>query len=399
MKELTNQEKIRYTNQKTILDAIRYGSHSCSQLSKKTGLSGTSVETIVDELTQMGILKLSGQPSKSGRGRKPICYHLNADYGVVVSVDLSGRDMLICIANATRQILYRAEIKSVLQITTEVLEAIAEKIKLGLESDRVKGKPLLCICIASPGKIEKETGRFIQAPRIENYRQVNLHTFFQEKFGCEVLVKRDVQCGLIGETQFGVLSDDRCKNAVFLHFDISVSAAFMLGGEVYGGEKGSSGEIGFIIPEISRPNLGMDDYLSLTAIYTQIKKKIKKLPYRHALADKYVLEFDEVKLLFLSGDEAVDEVLLTSAKYLAIQLLNFANLFDVWQIVLDGRLIELGDKFLRYVDGYIQEFNRSTERLHVRYSGLMNKAITLGCVHAAVQAQFEKTLLSRVSNQ
>ena len=113
---------------------------------------------------------------------------------------------------------------------------------------------------------------------------------------------------------------------------------------------------------MSDPAKGLGIYVSLTAIFINIIEKIKKEKLSHPLAGKEVLEFDEVKLLFLSGDETVCSVVKLTAKKLALHFLNINYLLDITHVVLDGRIVELGEKFLEYVRGQSSVFRSHESR-------------------------------------
>ena len=394
-KGVKNQQPIRYNNQKQVIELMRCGSQSCSDIAKQTGLSNTAAENIVDELVEMGVL-VKGPVTESGKlGRRPIKYKLNGELGVVVSVDLTVRDLLICISNMNRQILFRSQVKNIIMITEQILNDIVEIIKKGLQEPGIEGKPLLCICFAIPGYFNKDTGEFLLANRIENCRQVNIKKLFSEIFHCDILLQKDIFSGVIGEMQFGVLSSCRAENALFMHFDINIASAFIFDGKMYEGDHGFAGETGFFVPNMADPLKGMGIYVSLTAIFINIIEKIKKEKLSHPLAGKEVLEFDEVKLLFLSGDETVCSVVKATAKKLAIHFLNINYLLDISQMVLDGRIVEFGEKFLEYVNDYVKKYNQGMSEVKVHYSGLMNRAITLGSISSAVDSQIDKILRSR----
>lgn len=394
-KSLANQNFIRYNNQLKVLDIMKLGSHSCTDIAKKAGLSNTAAENIVDELIGMNILVQSHRTETGRPGRRPIKYHLNGELGVVASVDLTDRDLLVCISNMNRQILFRDTVKNVIIITESVFREIFAVIRKGLATPTVGRKKLLAVCVASPGIISPETGRYILAPRIENYEKVNLSELFAKEFDCDVIVKKDIAAGLVGEMQFGALSDLRPKNAVFVHFDVNIGLAFLLEGKIHEGDHGFAGELGFYAPDVNAPMRGAGEYFSITAMYIDIIERLKKEGADHPLAGKAVLDFDEVKLLFLSGDELVSSVVKKNAENLAVQLLNIAYLLDVENVVIDGRIVELGDKFLEYVDSYISRYRRTKTRINVQYTTLMNRAITLGCISSAVDAEYDKLLRAR----
>lgn len=389
---ITNHE-VRYENQRRILSFLRRGTYSCSELNKLVGLSNTAIENIVDEMEEMNLVSYFKKYKKT-RGRTSIQYHVNPAFGVVAVVDLSKRDLMVCISNVDTQILYREEIKQVVYITDDILQQVISIIKNGMQKPEIAGMPLRCICIASPGKIDAKTGKFKEAFRFEDYETLNLKEYFQNHFDCQVIVRRDVQCGLMGEMRFGVMAEGHTNSSIFLNFDIVLAVALLLDGQIYQGSSALAGEVGFVLPDLSHTNKGLDDFVSLTAMMIKIKEEIAKLPYKHALSDKFVLNKEEIQIAFLSGDKTVDGVVKEVAKSLAIQLLNWAYLLDVWCVVIDGGIIGFGEKFLSYVEQYIQEYNRSSEKMTVCYSTLMNRATILGCIDIAIEGVFDEILRS-----
>lgn len=388
----TNQENIRYNNQLRIVEIMKKGSFSCTDLARETGLSNTAVENIIDDLAERGIVVLSTNSDVGARGRRPIKYQLNSDLGCVVSVELSDRDMVVCIANINRQILYCAKLPSVLMITQEVLDKVIQLIHEGLNMPYLQGKKLLGICIASPGLIDAETGYYRLAFRIENYNKINIAEMFRKEFGCEVIVKKDIVAGLIGEIQFGVLSREHPKNAIFLHLDINVGVAYVFNGAIYEGNNGYSGELGFYVQNINEPQKGFGAVGSIMAISNAVKERLAKDKIQHPLCGKDILDFDELKFLFLSGDEVVEKAVRQAAKGLAFFLLNQNYLLDIQRVIIDGKMVELGEKYLSYLDYYLEKYDSEGVKMNVGYSNLMNRSITLGCISCIIDSQFEKIL-------
>jgi len=74
---------------------------------------------------------------------------------------------------------------------------------------------------------------------------------------------------------------------------------------------------------------------------------------------------------------------------------NINYLLDITHVVLDGRIVELGEKFLEYVNTYLKKYNQGMSEVKVQYSDLMNRAITLGSISSAVDSQIDKILRAR----
>lgn len=83
---------------------------------------------------------------------------------------------------------------------------------------------------------------------------------------------------------------------------------------------------------------------------------------------------------------------------MALHFLNINYLLDITHVVLDGRIVELGEKFLEYVNTYLKKYNQGMSEVKVQYSDLMNRAITLGSISSAVDSQIDKILRAKELN-
>ena len=396
---LQNQTNIRIYNQVRIIELFKEGPKSCSDLAKILNLSNTAVERIVDELASNNIVELDKNPEgQNKRGRRPDIYKINKDFGVVAGVDLSGRDAIICISDLDNNILARDEVKNVFIYDENIFNEIGEKIKRMLKLDCCEGKKLLNITIASPGKINPTDYSYVYAPRIKDYSKTNLHDFYKKMFGVHVYVYNDVNIGLIGERKYGK-SIDNAKNVFFVHIDITAGSALILNNRLYYGANGFAGEINSFndFDNIST-DLNNWRFLTITDVCVETREQANRDP-SHPLFNREQVKFEEVCELLESGDPLVTRVVEKIAKYEALQLLCVNNILDLDDLVIEGKILLLGDKFKQMIQKYYVEFDNNHNNAKILFSNITGNAIILGTIYQAINRaflrQFEKIIVKK----
>ena len=215
------------------MEAIRKKPSSCSELSHLLSLSAPALKKITEELHAESLIiqYTPEKKGKQGRGREKVLYSLNDDLGVFASIDLSGRDLNYCLSDLSNRILARGSIPNVIYIDSDVLSLLVERVKEMLLSPAAKGRPLLGLCISSPGKIDPVSGYFVSAPRFTDYRKLNLREFFSSALKTEVEARNDTKLGLLGELKFGAIPKDCSRLLTDARSSLSSSLAYALSGQ------------------------------------------------------------------------------------------------------------------------------------------------------------------------
>lgn len=378
------QNNIRVSNQIVLIESLKDGPKAITALANDMAISYTAAVKIIGELIDNGLVKAVPDPDskvkrKNVKGRKPVLVELNSQEGVVCAIDLSRRDISLCLADLSNHILVRDTIENVVIITQRVLEKIAALIQKLLSNPLVKGMPLLSICISSPGKIDKETNNYLYAPKIENAQKVNLPKFFNQYFPVDVYVYNDVNLGCVGEKYFGCIPKD-AKHVFFVFCDMTTGSGLILNGQLYEGFNGFAGEFSHChaIDDCSKSSRS-GRLFAVGDIYADIAEQVRHHP-NHPLFNKKHYAFEEIRKLFLSNDQIVVNSVTKSAKYNALELLAVANLLDLEYIVIEGRITEFGDRYKDMLIKYFHAYDANHLNPTILFSSLNSDANLLGAV-------------------
>lgn len=389
--QVRNQTYLRMKNKEDIINLLREQSRSYSDIARVLRLSNTAVGKIADDLIAHNLIRRESDT----KGRTGITLSINADFGYILAVDLSGRDLNICAADFESKILLRRNISEVVSFERRDFDRVIETMREMTESDLLRGRRLCCISVATPGKL-KDSGEFLLNPRFKGFENVSIKKVLNETFGCDVVVKNDVNLAMEGEKAYGSVLRD-AKNALMLHVDVGTGAALMLNGKIYEGSHGFAGEIGYFKLNMFSSEADSFDNLSYSNFYDSVslfsslailRREVQngaagylKDYVKEQGVEPYDIPIRTMVDAYRAGDPLTRRVVNASGRIIGTVAANIAELLDVDIVLLNGAVTELGEPFLEVVASYV-------EGKTVRYSGLMENATLMGAINAGLTQSF-----------
>jgi predicted NBD/HSP70 family sugar kinase len=375
------QNSYRVANDIKVIALLQKRPQTCVELARGLGLTFTAITRIVSELKRNNLVALiPAKPGKSKRmGRHPSYVALNTSLGLVGAIDLSSQDIGLALATLDDQIIEETSLEEAGYLDQKSLERIMDAFAKLLAAPSAKGMPLLGICISTPGKLD-EKGDFIYAHRFADYAQIHLKSVFAERFQVYVDVYHDVKLGLVGERAFGNVPPED-KNVYFAYIDRDAGSSLFLNGHLYGGAHGLAGEVNDIaqVDELSKGNRNGLFY-TLADLRKDLVARLEKVD-EHPLKHLPSFHTKEVAALYEAGDPLVSAAIEQSARYNAIALLSVVNLLDVDDVVIQGRIVEFGQKYLDSLRHYFSYYDLNRNTARILFSSLGGRANLLGAIY------------------
>ena len=392
--QVRNQTYLRRRNKEDIINLLREQSRSYSDIARVLKLSNTAIAKIADDLIADDIICRDGDT----KGRAGINLSINQDYGYVIAIDFSRWQIDCCAADFSGKVLVKHRIDNI-NFLPEDLNKLIEEVYALKSEEVLKGRTLRCIALASPGKIDKESGKFILNPRFKSWRNISLKEVFSEEFGCLVTIKNDINLALSGEKMYGVLKD--VNNALMLHVDVGAGAAILINGKVYEGSRGFAGEVGYfklnmlLSDEDNYGNLNYANYYDSTSLFSSLSiVKREVFSGCDSIIQTWLRErkmgWDEITIemmidAYRLGDVLVRKVLDSAARVIGTFAGCVSEMLDVDTIVLNGSVIRLGEPYLKQVEKYAGGYP-------VLYSGLAENATIMGAIDAGIRATYDERM-------
>lgn len=387
MDKIEKRNEIRIDNQIEIINLLRRGKRTTTELAKRLGISFTAISNIIDELVRNNLIKYSNKKESKTRGRNPVFVELNCDDGVVCCVDLSSYFIRIVIATLDNKVIVEDIIPDLGFLTFEHLEKIEQSIKTLLKRPEVNNRKLLSICITSPGLIRPDTYEFVYSRRVSGQTTINPVTYFTNAFNVKVEMHNDVKVGCLAELKYGVFPK-KPFNGIFAHIGVYSSLSLVLNGKIYEGSNGFAGEtpVYDFIEEENNSRIWNFRFYPLFEIARTIENK-KGLPL--SVVNKY-LDVDKIVKDFKNGDQITVEAIKESAMINAMTIFGLATILDIDYVVIEGKILDFGEEYLDLIKQYISRFSSVTLAMRARIlsSSLKDESSMIGACHQAASMHF-----------
>lgn len=238
----TNTDDVRRRNLSAVLTLVhRARALTRSELTRRTGLSRSTVKDLVEELVGAGLLEESpaapasqvGRPSPLVRPQAgPLVIAVNPETdAVTVGLVALGGSVLDVMRYPT------AGVPSAREAVAITADAVA-RIERGLD----RGRRVIAIGVAVPGLVHATSSVVRLAPNLDWHDEA-LGQMLRAATGLPVFAANDANLGAIAEHIFGGHPDAR--HMIYVNGGASgIGAGFVVGGELLDGAAGYAGELG-----------------------------------------------------------------------------------------------------------------------------------------------------------
>jgi predicted NBD/HSP70 family sugar kinase len=241
-------ERLRHGNRRAVLAALSAaGPQSRADLARSTGLSRTTVSSLVGELIASGQVVETqdrGTPYKGGSGRPPLLLALATPPGSVAGVDVGHRHVRVAVADRTATILAEDAVpldvddhgRATLQRAAAMVRAVARRAGIDVAD-------LLDVAMCVPAPIDRRSAR-ITSGILAGWRGLAPADHLGTLLGRPVVLDNDANLGALAELHHGAARGS--SDFVYVKIAGGVGAGIVLGGRLHRGASGIAGEIGHV---------------------------------------------------------------------------------------------------------------------------------------------------------
>ncbi|MFD6178318.1 MULTISPECIES: ROK family protein [unclassified Isoptericola] len=234
---------VRARNSAACVEVLRErGRATLAELAAATTLSRPTVEKILTDLQEAGVVTPDDVVTGSGAGRPARRFAFVPGAAYLAGVDLgldTARALLCDLSGAVVASVDRRIDPGIDGIGR--LRAVPELVGLLTSQAQVHPQQVRGVTVAVSGIVD-ELGRMTQSDLVPEWTGVDLAGRLSRMLSCPVAVENDVKVAAVAEHHTGAaqLVDD----VVFVKVDRFVSAAIILGGRLHAGRRSAAGEIG-----------------------------------------------------------------------------------------------------------------------------------------------------------
>jgi glucokinase len=298
-----------------------------------------------------------------------------------ICLDIGGTKILGVIFDSNQKIIYRLKKKTrsggdAAENIEEVIIGIVDEM---IKESGIKKKQINAISAGAPGVINSASGIVLFSPNLP-WRDYDIRTPIQKKFGVPFYIGNDVNVGVLGEYKYGAAKG--YKNIVGFFIGTGMGGGLILDGKLFTGNQFKAAEYGHMILEPEGPLCGCGQRGCLEALSSKqgmsayireqtargresmMKESVQGGVFKSKILKKALAAKDTVAM------EAVDR----ACHYLAIATGNMINTISPDIVVYGGGVIEACgeiflEKILKEVDRYCMPSIRSTVELKIAELG------------------------------
>ena len=224
------------------------GPQSRADLARGSGLSRTTVSSLVNELLAGGLVVETddrGTPYKGGSGRPPLLVALAVRPGRVAGVDIGHGHVRVAVSDRSAEILAEVETPTDADPRgNETLDVAAELVRRAAREAEVQLEELLMVGLCVPAPIDRRSAR-VDPAVLPGWNELVPAEELGRRIGLAVVVDNDANLGAMAEHQHG--AGRGVADLLYVKLASGVGAGLVLGGRLHRGSAGMAGEIGHVL--------------------------------------------------------------------------------------------------------------------------------------------------------
>src|SRR5258706_8761124 len=238
---------MRQMNRLLVLNCMREeGPLARVKIADRTGLSRTTVGSIIDSLLREGLARegslLDAAPAG---GRRAILVHFNADAGNVLGVDIGRTHFTVVASNLAANIeaQHSGPFDADLGPSTCLPQLVAE-LRAFVERNHLSWDRMVGIGVGIPGPMDTGLSRLISPPRMPGWHGTDIRQILRRELGVPVYLDNDANMGALGESRFG--AGRGVYEMAYIKVGTGIGGGLVIHSHIYRGSPGSAGELGHV---------------------------------------------------------------------------------------------------------------------------------------------------------
>lgn len=379
---------LRGRNRERVLGALRErGRISQADIARMTGLSRTTVHTLVSELKDAGVLREveAGVPDFRG-GRPSVLLMLRESSLAVVGIDFGHSHVGVAVADIGHNVL--AERRCDLDVSHDAraaLDAAARMVDEVLTEARVDRKSVIGAGIGIPGPIDRARGTAGSATILPGWIGVRIGEEMHDRLGMPVEIENDANLGALAELTWG--AGRECSNFVYVKVSTGIGAGLVIDGRVLRGATGTAGEIGHTTLDESGAlcycgNRGcLETVASGPAIIQLVGPLNGEVPTLARIVE-----------LAIAGELRCHRAISDAGHEIGVAIAGLCNLINPERVIVGGLVSRTGEVLLQPMRESIRRHAllAVAETLDVRLAVFVERAELLGSLALALQASTDR---------
>ena len=370
---------LREGNREQVISILRRrGRASRAEIARLSGLSRTTVSSLVADLQAAGLVDEITEEAErgGGRGRPGVLLALQPRAGLAIGIDFGHTHIRVAVADLSSRVLaeeHRAV--DVDRSASDAFDVAAGLVAATLEAGGAEPGRVLGVGVGLPGPVDRGSGELGATVVLPSWSGVRPAEELNRRLGFQVTMDNDANVGALAEQTVG--AGRGVRDLIYLKVASGIGAGLVLEGNLYRGVSGIAGEIGHVqsSPEGIMCRCGNRGCLETVAAGPAL---IQLLRASHGEG----LVTGDLLRLAGEGDVGVRRVFADAGRAIGQAVAPLVNAINPARIVVGGELSGAGDPLLDGIRGSVERYAlpAAVAALEVVPGMLGDRAEVLGAV-------------------
>jgi predicted NBD/HSP70 family sugar kinase len=381
---------LRDRNRERVLGTLRErGRISQADIARITGLSRTTIHTLVSELKDSGALHEVevGVPDSRG-GRPAVLLMLRDSSQAVVGIDFGHSHVGVAVADIGHNVL--AERRCDLDVShnaENALDTATRMVDEVLAEAHVERKSVIGAGIGIPGPVDRAQGTVGSATILPGWIGLRIGSAMQDRLAMPVEIENDANLGALAELTWG--AGRECSNFAYIKVATGVGAGLVIRGKLLRGASGTAGEIGHTTLDEAGAlcYCGNRGCLETVASGPAIIELV-------GLINGEVPTLAQIVELAAAGELRCHRAIADAGHEIGVAIAGLCNLINPERVVVGGLLSRTGEVLLHPMRESIRRHAvlAAAEKLEVVPAVFVERAELLGSLALALQSSGDRLL-------
>lgn len=342
------------------------GEFTIPAIAEKTGYSTTTIAQYTSRMKEEGIIDEIDLEKRSRRGRRAVIFSIRSDKFFFIGVDIKPFELTIGLADFKGKPVNISHITNfTYENSHENMDEICRQVDDFIDKSGIDRQRITAISFNIGGRVNSAEGTSASVYNFEETQSTPLAQLFSERLGTEVYIENDTKAMAYGDYQ--VCGKPEWKNVLYVNAGWGLGLGIIIGGEIYYGSHGFSGEIGHI-PVYDNKILChcgkkgcMETEISGAAIVRKLTERIKSgesscLSGKIRRGERVIT--DDIIEAIRKEDPLCIELVAWTGRELGRQLAGLINIFNPDCIMIGGKLSSVAPYyFLQHASLAIRQYS------------------------------------------
>lgn len=379
-------EDTRIKNATTILHLLlKQGGLSRVDLSRMTGLTKTTISSIINEFIALGIVEESSIVPTGNVGKSPIPLHIRTDAVHTAGIHIGREKVKAVLMDARMNIILGKKGLSYKKLGPKgVLESLFLSIDDVMKDAKKSNIIIGAIGIGVPGPLDAQTGVVRHPPKLKGWKDVPLGEIMCERYELPVWIENDANVGALAEKWHGGEKD--LKNFVYVLVNEGIGAGVVIDDELYQGAYDYVGEIGHTLFYDHGKFRYLEDVSGVDLLIKQVRSRGLNIE-----------NIRDISNLLQTNDGVVSSIVKQIATWIGAAVINTIHIIGPQTVFVGRKMAVLGDALIQPIREIVSMYLFGDQKVEVRLSEISENAVAIGAAIYATTKWLEKKSTERVT--